>query len=239
MLTIQNRIAQYHYAYGLWPDDYQYPHPYSIHEYFNKETLELFERAFAKGEERPSAYEWQEHLYKLMHGLKQCKNDKDHSYFTSKGCGLCSIEDKFTKDLKSIKQQKTNLEKIRGFEISELSPEKVKQEKALQQAHALKMERIFYGICLIYLLFFGFLYKMAEPLAGFLPTVGLGVQFLIMLAILFGINRLIKTQNGRFPLLKNKIISDMIQVYALILMLITIVDLNDLPRNLFELAGLN
>src|SRR5574344_646945 len=27
-LTIQNRIEEYHYAYGLWPDTYQAPHPY-------------------------------------------------------------------------------------------------------------------------------------------------------------------------------------------------------------------
>lgn len=73
MLTIQNRIEKYHYAYGLWPDAYQAPHPYSLHEYFDKETLELFERAFTKGGDRPSAYEWQEHLWKLMHSLKQCK----------------------------------------------------------------------------------------------------------------------------------------------------------------------
>ena len=45
---LKTRIEKYHYAYGLWPDKYQYPHPYSIHEYFNKETLELFERAFTK-----------------------------------------------------------------------------------------------------------------------------------------------------------------------------------------------
>ena len=129
MLTIQERIAQYHYAYGLWPDKYQYPHPYSIHEYFNKDTLEMFERAFTKGGNKPSAYEWQEHLWKLMHGLKQCKNDPNHVYFTSKGCGLCSIESKFNKDLTDIKKQKTNPAKIRGIEIDRLSTEKVREEK--------------------------------------------------------------------------------------------------------------
>ena len=84
MLTIQNRIEEYHYAYGLWPDRYQAPHPYSIHEYFDKTTLELFERAFTKSGIRPTAYEWQEHLWKLMHNLRQCKNNPDHVYFTSK-----------------------------------------------------------------------------------------------------------------------------------------------------------
>ena len=57
MLSIQNRIEQYHYAYGLWPDTYQAPHPYSIHEFFDKKTLELFERAFVRGGKRPTAEE--------------------------------------------------------------------------------------------------------------------------------------------------------------------------------------
>jgi DNA-binding helix-hairpin-helix protein with protein kinase domain len=34
MLSLQERIAGYHYAYGKWPDSYQAPHPYSIHDYF-------------------------------------------------------------------------------------------------------------------------------------------------------------------------------------------------------------
>lgn len=236
MLTIQTRIEQYHYAYGLWPDKYQYPHPYSIHEYFNKETLELFERAFTKGGQRPSAYEWQEHLWKLMHGLKQCKNNPNHVYFTSKGCGLCSIENKFSKDLSDIKKQKSDPEKIRGIEISRLSTEKVREEKELKQAYDLKMQRIFYGLCAGYLLFFAFLYKMLLPLQAFLKQAGLGLQLLAMTGILIGINRLFKAYAPQFHLLKNKVLSDMLQVYAFIWMLIAIVLANDLPRNLFELA---
>lgn len=106
MLTIQNRIEEYHYAYGLWPDSYQAPHPYSIHEYFDKKTLELFERAFVKGLERPSAKEWQEHLWTLMHNLKPCKKNPNHVYFTSKGCGLCAAEERFRGTLKDIKNRR-------------------------------------------------------------------------------------------------------------------------------------
>ncbi len=236
MLTIQERIEQYHYAYGFWPDKYQYPHPYSIHEYFNKETLELFERAFTKDCQRPSAYEWQEHLWKLMHGLKQCKNDVNHTYFTTKGCGLCSSENKFNKDLSDIRKQKNDPEKIRGIEISRLTPEKVQEEKQQKQYHEIKMQRIFYGICGVYLLFFAFLYKMLLPFQNILQSIGLGIQFLTMIGILFGIHRLFKTYANEFPLLKNKILNDMLQVYAFIWMLIAIVLTNDLPRNLFELA---
>lgn len=236
MLTIQTRIEQYHYAYGLWPDKYQYPHPYSIHEYFNKETLELFERAFTKGGKRPSAYEWQEHLWKLMHGLKQCKQNSDHTYFTSKGCGLCSIEEKFSKDLSDIKKQKTDPEKIRGIEVSRLSTEKVREEKQQQYAYDLKMQRIFYGIGAFYLLFFAFLYKMLLPLHDFLEQIGFGIQMLIVTGLLVGLNALFKTGSMFFKPLKNKILSDMLQVYAFIWLIIALVLANDLPRNLFELA---
>ncbi len=236
MLTIQERIAQYHYAYGLWPDKYQYPHPYSIHEYFNKDTLEMFERAFTKGGIRPSAYEWQEHLWKLMHGLKQCKNNSNHVYFTSKGCGLCSVESKFNKDLQDIQKQKSDPEKIRGIEISRLSTEKVREEKEQKQAYNIKIQRIFYGLCGIYLLFFAFLFKMLTPLQALLQKIGLGIQFLSMILILIGINRLFKKYAHLFPSLKNKILSDTLLVYAFIWILISIVLVNDLPRNLFELA---
>ena len=236
MLTIQTRIEQYHYAYGLWPDKYQYPHPYSIHQYFNKETLELFERAFTKGGKRPSAYEWQEHLWKLMHGLKQCKQNPDHTYFTSKGCGLCSIEEKFSKDLSDIKKQKTDPEKIRGIEVSRLSTEKVREEKQQQYAYDLKMQRIFYGIGAIYLLFFALLYKMLIPLHSFLEQIGFGIQMLLITGLLVGLNFSFKNASKIFKPLKNKILSDMLQVYAFIWLIIALVLANDLPKNLFELA---
>lgn len=236
MLTIQKRIEQYHYAYGLWPDKYQYPHPYSIHEYFNKETLELFERAFTKGEQRPSAYEWQEHLWKLMHGLKQCKQNPNHVYFTSKGCGLCSVENKFSRDLTEIKKQKNNPEKIRGIEVSRLSTEKVREEKLLQQALDIKTQRIFYAACGIYLIFFAFFYKLLMPLKPVLEQLGLGLQMLIMTGSLIGIHQGFKSLSRRFKPLKNKVLSDMLLVYAFIWVIITLVLTNDLPRNLFELA---
>lgn len=236
MLTIQTRIEQYHYAYGLWPDKYQYPHPYSIHEYFNKETLELFERAFAKDGIRPSAYEWQEHLWKLMHGLKQCKSDPNHVYFTSKGCGLCSVENKFNKDQSERKKQRTDPQKIRGIEVSRLSPEKVREEKRQQQAYDIKVQRVFYALCVLYLLFFAFLYKMLLPFQDVLKQIGLGMQMLVMTGLLIGINHAFKTFATRFKPLKNKILSDMLQVYAFVWTIITIVLANGLPHNLFSLA---
>ena len=140
------------------------------------------------------------------------------------------------RDRSDIKKQKSDPEKIRGIEISRLSTEKVREEKELKQAYDLKMQRIFYGLCAGYLLFFAFLYKMLLPLQAFLKQAGLGLQLLAMTGILIGINRLFKAYAPQFHLLKNKVLSDMLQVYAFIWMLIAIVLANDLPRNLFGLA---
>ena len=84
MLSIQERIINNHYAYGIWPDTYQAPHPYSMHDYFDKKTMSLFERAFVKGNERPTAIEWQNQLEYILKHLKQCKKDANHAYFTPK-----------------------------------------------------------------------------------------------------------------------------------------------------------
>ena len=88
----------------------------------------MFERAFTKSAKRPTAYEWQEHLWKLMHHLRQCKNNPNHVYFTTKGCGLCMTDDKFYHDMHNKKKQIMGPEKIRGIEVDNLSQEKVSQE---------------------------------------------------------------------------------------------------------------
>lgn len=237
MLTIQTRIERHHYAYGLWQDKYQYPHPYSIHEYFNKETLEFFERAFTQGCQRPSAKEWQEHLWKLMHSVKKCKNNPNHVFFTSKGCGLCAVEERFNKNINDIKKQKHTPETIRGIEVSRLLPEKVKEEKEQKHAHDVKMQRIFGVGVAVYLLFFSCFYKIAELFADDIKELGIGLQSLAVIGILFAINKLMKNYASKFSPLKNVVISDMLLVYAFVLMLITLVLVNDLPRNLFELAS--
>ena len=236
MLTIQSRIEKYHYAYGLWPDKYQYPHPYSIHQYFNKETLELFERAFSKDCQRPSAYEWQEHLWKIMHGLKQCKENPNHAYFTSKGCGLCSVENKFVKDLSSIKQQKQTPEKIRGIEVANLSTEKVQEEKERKHIQTVKTQRIFATGVFIYILFFALLFKMLLPIKHIISDVSLGFQAVFVILFLVGISELIKKISNKVEYLKNKVLSETLIVYAFIWLLITMVLVNDLPHNLFELT---
>ena len=236
MLTIQTRIEKYHYAYGLWPDKYQYPHPYSIHEYFNKETLELFERAFTKDCQRPSAYEWQEHLWKLMHSMKQCKENPNHAYFTSKGCGLCSVESKFYKDLNNIKQQKAVPEKIRGIEISQLSTEKVQEEKERKLNEMIRMQRFFVAGLIAYILFFAFLPKIISPIKEFVENISLGFQGLFVVCCLIGLKKLLHRISRRIDLLRNKVLADTLLVYAFIWMIVALVFLNDLPKDIFALA---
>ncbi len=236
MLTIQNRIEDYHYAYGLWPDRYQAPHPYSIHEYFDKNTLELFERAFTKSGIRPTAYEWQEHLWKLMHNLRQCKNNHNHVYFTSKGCGLCISEDKFLHEMKNIKKQKQTPEKIRGIEIDNLSQEKISINKALKKAFESKMQKISLMATAAYMLFFGFLYKFLLPIEDIIRSIGFGFQAIIATLLLFAIHKLINKYKFISPILQNKSFTDMLQVYALICTIIALVSVNNIPNNLLELA---
>ena len=238
MLTIQNRIENYHYAYGLWPDTYQTPAPYSIHEYFDKTTLEMFERAFTKSGNRPSAYEWQEHLWNLLHNLRPCKKNHNHVYFTSKGCGLCMMEEKFFSDMKQIKQQKQNPETIRGLKVSDLSVEKIEEQKAIEIAHNNKLQNI--TICCIatYILFFGFLYKILKFFSDDIKSAGLGIQALVCTAILYFINSTLKKYESKVLILQKYGITQMLMVYAFICIITALIAINEVPPNIFSLAGL-
>ena len=233
MLTIQNRIEEYHYAYGLWPDSYQAPHPFSIHEYFDPKTLELFERAFTKGGVRPTAEEWQAHLRYLLKNLKTCKKNPNHSYFTSKGCGLCIAEERFKGNMQDLKKQMQTPQMLRGMEISSISVENMERDKAEKHHEALKIQRLTCVGIFIYLIFFGLLFKIITPLADNLHQMGYGAQALLTTLVIFGINRFIKHYRDRLPLLQNKALAQMLQVYAFICILIALIFLNEFPQDLF------
>ena len=236
IMTIQNRIEDYHYAYGLWPDSYQAPHPYSIHEYFDKTTLELFERAFTKGGKRPTAYEWQEHLWKLMHNLKTCKKDHNHVFFTSKGCGLCMIEEKFFVDMNDIKKQKETPQKVRGMDIREISVEQMQKNKREKILEEDKIKKITLGGLLAYMLFFTFLSQILMPFADKIRSFGLGIQAILITLFMVGINFVLKKYQNKYPLLQNKALSQMLKAYALFCMIIAFVFLNPIPSGLLDLA---
>lgn len=236
MLTIQNRIEEYHYAYGLWPDSYQAPHPYSLHEYFDKKTLELFERAFVKGQQRPSAKEWQEHLWQLMHNLKTCRKNPNHFYFTAKGCGLCAAEERFKGTLRSVKEQAETPQMVRGMEVSTLSVEhlqRTKEEKALED---IRLRNFALGFMSAYLLLFAFLYYILRPFAEDIRAAGLGIQALVTTLAMLGINEGLRRLAAKLPLLRDKALSQMLQVYAFICIIIVLISLNNLPDGLFSLV---
>lgn len=236
MLTIQNRIEQYHYAYGLWPDTYQAPHPYSIHDYFDKKTLELFERAFVKDQERPSAKEWQEHLWSMMHNLKNCKKDSNHTYFTSKGCGLCMAEERFKETMSDLKKQRETPQMVRGMEVSSLSVESINKNRAEKKIEDSRLKNIAIAIIVAYMLIFTFLFKILEGAEGFIRELGLGVQAIVTTFVMLGINTLLHKYAEKLPSFQNKAVTQMLQVYALICIIIALVSINDIPQGLLSLT---
>ena len=235
MLTIQKRIEDYHYAYGLWPDSYQEPHPYSIHEYFDKKTLELFERAFAKGLKRPSATEWQMHLYDLLQNVKTCKKDNNHVYFTAKGCGLCISEQKFSDNLSGIKKKKETPEMVRGIEVSKISVESMKRTKTERQENLLRTRNIVIGLMSVYMIFFALLHPILMPFKDSVTAKGIGIQIFVITLVMLGINTLFKRFYS-LPLVGNRSLKHMMQMFALICMVITLISLNNISLAIFSLA---
>ncbi|MBR1648744.1 MAG: hypothetical protein IJ689_03995 [Alphaproteobacteria bacterium] len=235
-LTIQERIAQNHYAYGSWLDLYQAPHPYSIHDYFAKETLELFDRAFVRGLQRPSAQEWEHHLRKLISSLKRCKKNPHHVYFTSKGCGLCIMEEKVKATLSDVQKQFQNPKTIRGVEVENLSPEKIAQNKDEQQRRIKTINQISAGIIAVYLLFWSFLYLILKPAASVITGAGLGVQMIIIILVMMLINHCLKKFSPRVPLLAHPSVPMALLIYPLLCSLICFLALNNLPVELLTLT---
>lgn len=236
MLSIQERIAEYHYAYGIWPDSYQAPHPYSIHDYLDKSTMNLFERAFNKGSERPTALEWQQHLDYLISHAKQCKKNRNHIYFTPKGCGLCMIEEKLKLQLDSYKKQQEKPQTVRGVNIEKLQNEDLskKQQKKEQRDH---IKNYFsYAILVSYLIFFTFLYKLAGIFKNEILNAGIFAQFFLIATGIAGINKLLKIILPVISVEKQQNILSMLRIFAYICLLIAFLRLNGIPFEWFNLA---
>lgn len=236
MLTIQQRIEDYHYAYGSWLDKYQAPHPYSLHEYFDKKTLDMFDRAFVCGQERPTAKEWQEHLWYLLHNLKQCKQNPDHVYFTAKGCGLCAAEEKLRFNLQKVKKESTEPQKVRGMELSAISAEEVARQKEEQQLqdHKQKIWAVV-GVA-AFILFFGGLNFLLLPYKSQLLSLGIGLQMALILLVTLGVNQTVKSLAQKIPCLQNQGLINMLIVYALICMIIVFISLNHFTPDIFYLT---
>lgn len=182
-LSIQERIEHYHYAYGMWGDDYQAPHPYSIHTFLPQSTLKLFDRAFVKGQKRPTALEWQAELDFLLRNVKSCKKNPNHAYFTNKGCGLCVAEERLKSNLKTIQEKNTEPKKIRGFEVGKLSKESLKEDKIHRRQSEKRAMRVTYILIMLYSLLMTFLPRMAMEYEDAL--VGIGISGQLIVYILF------------------------------------------------------
>ncbi|MDD4556127.1 MAG: hypothetical protein PHE89_02200 [Alphaproteobacteria bacterium] len=235
MLSIQERIEAYHYAYGLWPDTYQAPHPYSIHEYFDKTTLEFFERAFTKHQSRPTAKEWKEHIWSLLKSLKTCKKDYNHVYFTSKGCGMCLMEEKFKGNISHIQKKIDAPMTLRGVEVSELSTENVQKNKIEKIIKDNKIQNITIVAIMAYMSFFTFLYKILDFFPEKIKATGFAFQFLMITFIMTFIHKIIKKFEPYSRTLQNKGLTQMLQIYALICMIIAFIWVNDFPNEIFNL----
>lgn len=236
MLTIQQRIEDYHYAYGSWLDKYQAPHPYSLHSYFDKKTLDMFDRAFVCGQERPTAKEWVEHLWYLLHNLKQCKQNPDHVYFTSKGCGLCAVEEKLVHQLNKVKQEADGPQKIRGLEISAISSEEVARQKAELAQESKKLTYITLVCFVLYILFFGGLYYILKPFQEQITSWGIGLQALGFLFMMLGVSKLLGKLKRINPFLQNRALYNMLLVYTVFCLIICFISLNHIPLDIFTLA---
>lgn len=178
-LSIQERIEHYHYAYGIWSDSYQSPHPYSIHEFLPQSTMKLFDRAFVKGQKRPSAQEWQIELDYLLKNLKHCKKNPNHAYFTNKGCGLCVAEEKLKSNLKSIQEKNSQPPKIRGFEVRKLSRESLEKDRKKQRKSERRSLQLTYFLITLYSLLLMFLPRIMVEYKQELKEIGISIQLIV------------------------------------------------------------
>jgi hypothetical protein len=233
MLPLQTRIEQYHYAYGLWPDSYQAPHPYSMHEYFDKKTLELFDRAFLKNQVRPTAREWEEHLKNLLANLKPCKKNPDHVYFTGKGCGLCAIEEKFKQRMAVVKEEKEMPDKIRGVDIADFSPEKNERLKREKQKELRRQNKItFCGISL-YLIVLSSLSFILSPFRDALNALGYCAQLLLIALLVRLIYALMDRLARTLPVLGNPAWRNLLKMYTVITLIVSFLILNNINADFF------
>ena len=234
MLDIQTRIEGYHYAYGLWPDTYQEPHPYSIHEYFDKKTLDMFERAFAKKQKRPTAKEWYEHLKYLSDILKPCKKNPDHGFFTNKGCGLCAVEERFKLKINAIKAQKDAPQKIRGFEVSSLTTEKAEALKKEKRREFIRLNKVALLFVFAHLIFWTGLPVWLYRFKSILTSKGYFVQMLAIALVMKSVFGILDWAQKKFPLLQNQALINMLKIYAFINSVVGFLIYNHIGTDFFK-----
>ena len=120
--TLHERVVRGLYAYGRTRNTQIDPNPLSLHEYFDPQTREFFDRAFGQTQRlRPSAREWREHLSPFdasaQGRLKQCGADSNHWHFGA-GCGLCAREELIRQKTQSQRRGRSIQVTLSGQPIS-------------------------------------------------------------------------------------------------------------------------
>jgi serine/threonine protein kinase len=96
--TADDKVRNGLYPHGVVPNVLIQPRPDSIHQCWDEETRNLFDRAFtAEPQRRPSAGEWGQHFHNILEQkrLERCSahpNDAAHIRFLNKPCGTCHLE---------------------------------------------------------------------------------------------------------------------------------------------------
>lgn len=235
MPDIQQRIDQNHYAYGMWPDPYQGPHPDSIHEYFDRKTLDMFDCAFMKDKKRPTAEEWYHHLEDLLKNIKQCKKNPNHVYFTNKGCGLCAVEERVKIRLSQIQKEKKEPQTIRGIKIEELTTEKTAALKKEQKRTQSRLKKLAWFFILLYILVWTAAPVFLNHIKTYLTSNGIFAQILVWGLLLKGLFVLLDKISPKMPLLNNTLFSNMLKIYALLISVLSFIIINDITLESFSL----
>jgi hypothetical protein len=168
--------------------------------------------------------------------MKQCKKDRNHVYFTAKGCGLCIAEEKFSSKIDALRKEKSMPAQIRGVELSAIDIKKTEQKKADEKNKKEKMQKLCIFGFGVYFLFFSLLYPILRPLKEYITSQGIGIQLLFILFITViihrGLNRIMK--KAEFD--KFYGIAEMMEIFALFCMLITFVILNEFSFEILKLS---
>lgn len=88
MLTRRHREV---YAYGVTPNPRVAPKPDSLHDWFDRDLRDLFDRTFDGQLSIPAAHEWRSVLFRLLDGRQACHRNSDH-WRLGPECGQCARE---------------------------------------------------------------------------------------------------------------------------------------------------
>lgn len=152
------------------------------------------------------------------------------------GCGLCIAEEKLLHQLNKVKKESAEPQKIRGMELSEISMEKMSQQRAEQAIENKKMRYWSIAGILAFLSFFAGLTNILNPCKTTITDLGVGFQMSVIVLLMIAIHSSVNFAANKISFINNKIITNMLIAYAFICLLITFVYLNHFSADLFLLA---